>query len=111
MNRNVSTDVLLHPEMDRILGALSDRQRRLNLYMLKEGETLTETDLLVRSSGDSEKVEMDLAHNHLPKLEEAGYIEWDRVSGEISKGPRFEEIEPLLELMENHADELPPDWP
>jgi len=38
-------------------------------------------------------------------------VEWDRETGTISRGPRFDEIEPVLELIENHPEELPPDWP
>ncbi|WP_449405170.1 hypothetical protein [Haloarcula amylovorans] len=44
-------------------------------------------------------------------MAEAGYIEWHRETGEVSKGPRYDEIEPLLDLIENHVDELPPNWP
>jgi len=28
----------------------------------------------------------------------------------VIKGPNFDEIKPLLELLENHEDELPTDW-
>lgn len=51
-----------------------------------------------------------LVHNHLPKLEELGYIAWDRESGNISKGRDWDEIEPLLKLLNEHADELPDGW-
>lgn len=97
--------------LDSILYLLSNRHRRLILFALRPGENKTESDLLFRGPDETEEIEMDLVHNHLPKLEEAGYIEWDREAGEVSKGPRYEEIEPLLDLIESHADELPPDWP
>ena len=29
----------------------------------------------------------------------------------ITRGPNFEEVRPLIELMSNHQDELPEDWP
>jgi hypothetical protein len=51
-----------------------------------------------------------MRHTHLPKLEESGFIEWDQERNIVRKGPQFEEIQPLLELMENHADELPDGW-
>jgi hypothetical protein len=38
------------------------------------------------------------------------YIDWDRDANEVAKGDRFNEIEPVLNLMDNHADELPADW-
>jgi hypothetical protein len=104
-------DVLQTPGVDRILSVLSTRQRRLILLSVKNTTTTTETDLIPRGNRDPEEIEAQLIHNHLPKLEAAGYIDWDPETGEISKGPQFDEIEPLLELIENHADELPPDWP
>ena len=111
MNIDQAGGVLLAPGMDRILDTLSKRQRRLVLLGLRSGEITSLSDGIVRGRGETETVQLELVHNHLPKLEEAGYIEWDQDTGEISRGPRFHEIEPLLELLENHADELPPDWP
>ncbi|PSP40774.1 hypothetical protein BRC63_05275 [Halobacteriales archaeon QH_10_70_21] len=96
--------------MDRVMDILANRHRRLMVLSLKRGGVETETDLMFRSSG-REEAEMALRHTHLPKLEEAGYIEWNRETGEVSKGSRFDEIEPILELIENHSDELPPGWP
>jgi len=105
-----SRSLLMRPGMDRILGLLSKRQRRQILFALNKERVENESDVVTRDS-DAEKVRLELRHNHLPRLEEAGYIEWDRDTGRISKGPRFQEIQPFLELLENHADELPPDWP
>lgn len=111
MEPDVSRDVLLAPEMDRILDALGKRDRRRLLVMLRRGEVDSVSDVIVRGSEDVREVKLRLVHTHLPRLEENGYIEWDRETGTISKGPQFEEIEPLLELIETHADELPPGWP
>ena len=103
-------DILSSDGMDRVMDILANRHRRLMVLSLKRGGVETETDLMFRSSG-REEAEMALRHTHLPKLEEAGYIEWNRETGEVSKGSRFDEIEPILELIENHSDELPPGWP
>ena len=51
-----------------------------------------------------------LAVGCLPLLDDAGVIEWDREADEIRKGPRFAEIRPLLELLDDHREELPSDW-
>lgn len=102
----VPEHVLLRPEMDRILDSLRARHRRLVLLLVKEGVAETRADVTARGEGDPETVGTELAHNHLPKLTDAGYVEWDRATDEISKGPRFDEIEPFLELIENRADEL-----
>lgn len=103
--------ILSCPDLDQILDHLSTRHRRLILLSLKHGGPTTETDVMLRGTDDQEAAEVQLVHSHLPKLEDAGYITWDRDTGQISKGPHFDEIEPLLELIENHAHELPPDWP
>lgn len=106
-----SEGVLLRPEIDRILGILRKRHRRKTLLLLKRGAVETEAEILLQSENETKEDEMALAHTHLPKLDDAGYIEWNQETGDISKGPRFGEIEPLLELIESHSDELPPDWP
>ncbi|ELZ14037.1 hypothetical protein C478_07839 [Natrinema thermotolerans DSM 11552] len=49
-------------------------------------------------------------HVHLPKLADYGYIEWHREAGNVVKGPRFDEIRPLLELLDDNRDELPDGW-
>jgi hypothetical protein len=108
---DVSESLLLRPGMDRILNILRNRHRRAILLLLKEGTVDTKADVMVRNGDNTKEVELVLTHAHLPKLDDAGYIEWDRETDEISKGPRFEEIEPLLELIETHADELPAGWP
>ena len=100
--------VELSRQTDKILETLADHQRRVVLLLLRHGDAETEGDLLFRNNDETKAA---LVHNHLPKLEAAGYIEWDKESGTIEKGPEFDEIEPLLELIEQHSDELPHDWP
>ncbi|WP_431357866.1 hypothetical protein [Halobaculum rarum] len=51
---------------------------------------------------------MSLYHTHLPKLEKFGYIKWNEAEKTIQRGPQWEEIEPLLELIHSHLCELPP---
>lgn len=104
-------DILFHPEVDYILESLSNYHRREVLFLLKEGEINTLDDLLRRHGPDTERTEAELVHHHLPKLQDARYIEWDRQTGELSKGTHFNQVVPLLELVENHADEFPADWP
>jgi hypothetical protein len=56
---------------------------------LADGTVETVADLRVR--GRSEEIADELRETHLPALEEAGYIEWDREAGTIAPGPNFEE--------------------
>jgi hypothetical protein len=53
---------------------------------------------------------VEMQNVHLPKLERYGFITWNRDTSEVSKGPNFEEIRPLLELLAHHEDELPDGW-
>lgn len=49
-------------------------------------------------------------HRHLPKLADYGYVSWERESGDVDRGPNWEEIEPLLTVLWRHREELPADW-
>lgn len=111
MGEHVPNEVVTSAGWDRILDVLSHRKRRLVLFMLARGEPVTESGLQVRGSSDGRRSESGVRHVHLPKLAEAGYVDWNRDTGAITRGPRFDEVAPLLELIENHSDELPPDWP
>ncbi len=44
-------------------------------------------------------------HVHLPKLEDYGYIEWNKETDQIIKGPQFDEIRPLLECIASNDAE------
>ncbi|PSP86606.1 hypothetical protein BRC83_00065 [Halobacteriales archaeon QS_1_68_17] len=60
-----------------------------------DGRTLrVPEDVVVRSS---DSIESELYDVHLPMLEEAGVITWDREQGTIEPGPRFEEFEAYLD--------------
>lgn len=54
------------------------------------------TDIIVRNASDGQRTE-DLTQTHLPRLEDASCVDWDKESGTISKGPTFEAVEPHLE--------------
>lgn len=51
-----------------------------------------------------------LRHLHLPVLEERGFVRWDRENHRVTRGPRFEELEPFLELLRELQDDLPGRW-
>jgi hypothetical protein len=47
-----------------------------------------------------------MRHVHLSKLVNHGYIDWDQESNHVIKGPRFDEIRPLLALFAENGDAL-----
>lgn len=59
--------------------------------------------------GARRQMEIQLRHRHLPKLHQAGVIEWDRDTGTVSRGPRFEDIEPVLCLLAANNGRFPDD--
>ncbi|QLG62785.1 transcriptional regulator [Halorarum salinum] len=59
---------------------------------------------------DWELFKAELNRKHLPRLKRAGIISWDRDSDTITRGPKFEDVRPLIRLIDDHPDELPEDW-
>lgn len=97
-----------------MLQALEDRHRRRLLVTLLDHHPTEDTfrvpeDIYV-GEADLEALQEQLFHQHLPSLEAAGYIRWDRENHEVEQGPRFNVLRPLLQLMHDHQDELPPGW-
>jgi DNA-binding MarR family transcriptional regulator len=99
---------------DTAVAALSNPYRRQLLVALLEHNPQDDDDRdpldLLSETEESTVLESELVHNHLPKLEKMGYITWDRPTNEISKGPKWDEIAPLLTLINDHQDELPDGW-
>lgn len=96
---------------DRALSALSHACRRRLLFELYEevepGETVP-ISAIHAAPFWTERRRILLYHVHLPKLAEHGYITWNRAEETIRRGPRWDEIEPLLDLVHSHLSELPP---
>jgi len=101
--------------LDRMFDALSHPYRRRILVLLDEHNPRDADEFsvedLATEDDDLELLTSELYHAHLPKLAEAGYIEWDEDTQVIRRGPNFAEIAPLLRLMTDHQDELPDGWP
>ena len=86
---------------------LSASERRQILVRLREHSSGSASPLpiedLIEERDDPRRSKLQLHHVHLPKLADAGYIEWDVESGLISRGPSFESIMELLKLFEDHG--------
>lgn len=97
------------PDIGRQFKLLHKRERRLILRTLLHREGVTDVSAVVED--DRTETLLTYEHSHLPELASAGYIQWHRETGEVSRGPRFDDIAPLLELLEENADALPVEWP
>lgn len=96
-------DVLSHPYRRRILTRLNERNPR--------DEASFSTDSVAEDTDDDDLVAVEIHHRHLPKLAKAGFVDWDHETNAVTRGSRFDEIAPLIELMDEHRDELPKGWP
>lgn len=78
--------------------------------LVSEHDTMNEGKLIFADIDSEDDVielpAMELYHWHLPRLVEAGYIEWDSDTHTIQRRPNFDEIVPLLDLITDYEDEL-----
>lgn len=112
---DIRTDGGGSSRLDRMFDVLSHPYRRRVLMLVGEHNPRDEDEFVVEDitteDDDLELLTTELYHVHLPKLADAGYIDWDEDTHTIRRGPNFEEIAPLLRLMDDHQDELPTGWP
>lgn len=98
--------------LDEALANLADKHRRRILLDLLDHNPqavggLSLTDDVSAEDSEVEDLQVQMYHVHLPKLDDAGFIEWKKDDLQVVKGPKFDEIKPLLELLADNADELP----
>lgn len=106
-------DTLVDPVRRYVLCYLDEQEAPDSFDRLVTRGAAWHTDSNSDAVDDATLTEMrtTLYHRHLPKLAEAGYIEWNRDTDTIRRGPNFDEIGPVLRLMADHEDELPTEWP
>ena len=103
---DIMFDALRDPYRRRILLAISeDNPRDINEFTQDKFAPVN------RDEADPEPLELQLLHSHLPKLAETGYIDWNPEAQTIRRGANFDDIASFLKLMDDHAGELPADWP
>lgn len=82
---------------DAFLALADGRRRRLCLALWHRGPEAGAVSLGEIRGLDTEHSRLELRHVHLPMLEENGFVGWDRERGTVERGPRFDEIVPLVE--------------
>lgn len=58
---------------------------------------------------DADKAAIRAYHVHLPKLVAYDYVEWHRDAHLVTRGPDFDDLRPLLELVDDRRDGQPPE--
>lgn len=96
---------LTESQLDTVFRVLSATDRRRILLAVKYGSLELQGETLVRGDVTVPVDAVSAVHNHLPKLADSGYVDWNRDSGEITKGERFDLLEPFLEVVEQHGTE------
>lgn len=79
--------------------ALAHEYRRQLLADLRETNPSGELPRESLGTGSPGCIAVEMTHVHLPKLDEYGFVAWDRESETVFRGSRFEEIMPLLEAV------------
>jgi hypothetical protein len=100
--------------LDAVFEALSHPYRRHILLALagaSSPEVRRDPLTLVAADVDPDTLAIHLYHNHLPKLDGFGFVDWDRESETVARGHRIADVEPLLALLDHNRGALPYDWP
>jgi len=93
----------------RVLASEPRRQLLLSLLDAPGDERVTLPDAAEPSDRfvDREGLCVELRHNHLPQLSQAGYVTWTADPFVAERGPAFEEVGAVLETLVAEADRLP----
>lgn len=99
--------------------ALSNQYRRQILVALFDQPSRSQTGIDPMDAVTEEflngpelvALKLDLKHAQLPKLEEMRFIEYNEQLDEVSRGPEWDAIAPLLRILQEHQEELPEQWP
>jgi hypothetical protein len=99
---------------ETLVRALDDVSRRRLLVALLErsasDEAVRVPEDVHRGDRELEALKFDLYHVHLPLLESADYVRWDRETHEVERGDAFDEIRPVLRVLHDNRDDLPDGW-
>ena len=97
---------------DQLHEVLASQERRMIIYSLKDAPEerrmpLPEAAMTPESSWDQERTTLRLMHDHLPKLADAGYVRWERDPFCVQRGPHFEEVEVMFDLIHDSIGQFP----
>ncbi len=115
MNRSRTNDTTqFHGGLNTLFDCLADQDRRSILSRLHEVTSHDEDELslaaLTIDTEDIELFEIQLYHVHLPKLEAAGFVEWNHETDVIGRGSYFDVIVPFVTLADEYPNESTSGW-
>lgn len=110
---------------DAVFRAVSDTERRYVLYYLRARNSVSVEELATALAGwlgargpdpavvtpaDHQRVRVRLHHEHLPRLDDEGFVRYDREAGEVELAALPETLDTVLDLSlahERQASDLP----
>lgn len=98
--------------LDSFADCMGHEYRRRILFSLREledGESLLVPHDALEAGDDRDALVAELVHNHLPRLEELGYVSWDREARVVEAGESFGRIEPLFRVLTDHYEHIVPE--
>ena len=98
LSRDRVFDILSSPRRRYVLHYLRTEESPIELTALAEEVAAWENDTTVEnlSSQDRKRVYVSLYQTHIPKLSEAGLIEYDSESGSVALSSQASEIDPYM---------------
>lgn len=105
VSRNLGEpDRLRSSQVNAVMDALAKRPRRVVLLSLLDDDAEVTRATVQRATG-ADVTAIELQHTHFPKLDRAGYVEWNREENSVSRGENYAEIEPFLRLLKAYTTE------
>lgn len=97
---------------DEVFRAVSVEPRRQLIAALMDAPPDGQVDLPAAAespliSADRERLSIQLRHNHLPLLEDLGFVRWSNDPFHAERGPDFDEVAIVLESLYDNASRIP----
>lgn len=96
IDSSAACDLLSHPIRRRLLVLFSEASvwsiTDLATEIAARERSTSPTDL---SSATIRRTQIELVHNHVPRLADYGVLEWDGRSGDVVRSDRYEELESI----------------
>ena len=98
--------------MSTVFRSLSAEPRRQLIVSLLDAPPdhlvpLPESAAMSDLSVDLEVLRIELYHDHLPMLEENGFITWKTEPLVAARGPRFDEVAAVFNALHSEATDIP----
>lgn len=105
-------DAPANERWSRAFRLLSDESRRTILVALSRVPAerripLPDAAVSPDSSINPETLSIQLRHNHLPKLSNAGYVQWGVEPFYVQRGPNFDEVETIISVLIDSVEQFP----